>query len=144
MEITLRLWYYRCLSLSGPKVLPEELPSQRPRVRAQPVRPGVQATVAAVWHRRQPGPHPAGGLHAGRRDAPPDHLPGGGRGHHAALRPAGREHEGGAVHHAAAAGAAHLPHEGASAVLQRRRRHRVSDHLHRLHRRVRLPLLRAL
>lgn len=133
-----------CVSLFCLKVLPKELSSQRPGVRPEPLRPGVQAAVAAVWHRRQPGPHPAGGLHAGRRDAPSHHLPGGGRGHDAALRPAGREHEGGAVHHEAAAGAAHVPHEGASALLQRERRHRVPDNLHRLHRRLRLPLLRAL
>lgn len=126
------------------QVLPEGLSAQRPGVRPEPVRAGVQAAVPALRHRGQPGPDPAGGVHAGRRHAPAHHLPGGGRGRHAAVRPAGREPEGRAVHHAAAAGAAHVPHEGAGALLQRGRRHRVPDHLHRVHRRLGLPLLRAL
>lgn len=124
--------------------MPEELSTQRPGVRFEPLRLGVQAAVSPFRHRSQPGPHQTGGLHAGRSDAPQNHLPGGGRGRHVTFRPAGREHEGSAVHHAGAARAPHVSHEGPSPLLQQKRRHRVPDDLHRLHRRLRLPLLRAL
>lgn len=113
-------------------------------MRTEPLRPGVQAAVSPLWHRSQPGPHQTGGLHTGRGDAPQNHLPGGGRGRHVTFCPARREPEGSAVHHAGATGAPHVPHEGPSPLLQQRRRHRVPDDLHRLHRRLCLPLLRAL
>lgn len=108
------------------------------------IRAGVQAAVRSLRHRRQPGSRQAGDLHAGWRDPPQDHLPIGGRGRHVTVRPTRSEHERRSVHHKAATRAPHVPHQGPSRLLRRGRRHRVPNDLHRLHRRLCLPLLRAL
>lgn len=123
------------------QILLQELPSQWLGMRLEPLCPGVQTSLPALWHRRQPGLNPAGGIHTGGGDASQNLLPHGPGSPRCSLRLAGREPERCGLHHAPTPAARDLPHESPRLVLQPQRDCGVPDHIHRVHRRGCLSLL---
>lgn len=135
---------YICAScVCCPQVLPQELSTQWSGMRLEPICLGIQTCLPPIWNSRPSGFNPAGCIHAGWSDASQDDVSHGRRGTDCSFCLEGGELKRGRVHHTTAPRSRDLPHEGASLILQCQRDHWVPDHIHSVHSRVCLSVLRS-